>query len=150
MNDILQSLVETPAGWLALAAILAALEIVMPGVFLIWIAAAAAVTGAISFLLPIGTAVQLILFAILCGLSVYFGRRWYLNRPVPSSDPLLNDRAARLVGERVEVVEAILNGSGRVKVGDSIWTARGADAPVGAVVRITGAVGSELTVETVS
>jgi membrane protein implicated in regulation of membrane protease activity len=150
MNGILQSLAETPAGWLALAAILAALEIIMPGVFLIWIAAAAAVTGALSFLLPIGTAAQLILFAILCGLSVYFGRRWYLNRPVPSSDPLLNDRAARLVGERVEVVEAIHNGSGRVKVGDSIWTARGADAPVGSIVRITGAVGSELLVEPIT
>lgn len=147
MESLAQSLVETPTGWLALAALLAAIEIVMPGVFLIWIAAAAAVTGLVSFILPIGTAAQLILFAVLCAVSVYFGRRWYLTRPVESSDPLLNDRAARMVGQHVTVVEAIDNGSGRVKVGDSIWTALGADAPVGTVVRITGAVGSELTVE---
>ncbi|KEY97856.1 membrane protein, partial [Sphingomonas sp. BHC-A] len=67
--------------------------------------------------------------------------------PVDSQDPLLNDRAARLVGEVVTVVEPIDNGRGRVKVGDGVWSCRGPDAPVGARVRVTGAEGSVLTVE---
>ena len=56
------------------------------------------------------------------------GRRHYERNPVPSSDPLLNDRTARLIGQKVTVVEAIENGEGRVRVGDSVWAARGPDA----------------------
>lgn len=143
----MMDLLDPPAAWLVLAVVLAALEVVVPGVFLIWIAAAAAVTGLVSYAAPLGPAAQLILFALLCGLSVWLGRRWYLSRPVASSDPLLNDRAARLIGEEVEVVEAIAHGSGRVKVGDSVWTARGPDSPVGAIVRVAAVRGTELVVE---
>jgi hypothetical protein len=49
----------------------------------------------------------------------------------------------------VLVVAAIDNGEGRVKVGDSVWSCRGPDAPEGARVRITGADGSCLRVEPV-
>ena len=59
------------------------------------------------------------------------GRRHYARNPVASDDPLLNDRTARLIGQNVEVVTAIENGEGRVRVGDSVWSARGADAPAG-------------------
>ena len=52
-----------------------------------------------------------------------------------------------VAGEEVEVVEAIAHGSGRVKVGDSVWTARGPDSAVGAIVRISGVRGAELLVE---
>jgi inner membrane protein len=45
------------------------------------------------------------------------------------------------------VVEAIADGHGRVKVGDSVWNARGTDASVGARVRVTGADGAVLLVE---
>ena len=141
--------IDPPTAWLILAVVLAVLELIVPGVFLIWIAAAAGLTGLISYAAPLGLAGQLILFALLCGLSVWYGRRWYLSRPVASSDPLLNDRAARLIGEEVEVMEAIAHGSGRVKVGDSVWTARGPDSAVGAIVRISGVRGAELLVEPV-
>jgi hypothetical protein len=144
---VLASIVETPTAWLLLAIILAGLEIVVPGVFLIWIAVAAALTGTIALILPIGLAPQFLLFATFCALSVYLGRRWYLARPVASSDPLLNDRAARLIGEEVEVIEPIRHGIGRVKVGDSVWIARGADTGAGHFVRVTGVQGNELAVE---
>ena len=71
------------------------------------------------------------------------------RNPVSSDDPLLNDRAARLIGETVEVVTAIENGEGRVKVGDSVWTARGPDAPAGARVEVVGAQGNCLNVRPV-
>jgi membrane protein implicated in regulation of membrane protease activity len=47
----------------------------------------------------------------------------------------------------VTVVEAITNGHGRVKVGDSVWSARGVDAAIGSRVRVTGADGAVLLVE---
>ena len=133
--------------WLLAAAILAFVELAVPGIFSIWIAAAAAATGVAVLVFGIPIAFQLALFALLCIAAVYGGRRWYDRNPVDSSDPLLNDRTARLAGQVVTVVGAIENGEGRVKVGDSVWTARGPDAPEGAQVRITGADGQCLRVE---
>jgi inner membrane protein len=135
--------------WLILAALLATAEMVIPGVFLIWFAAAAAVTGVAALLLPIGTIAQGVLFAILSVVAVYAGRRWFAKNPIVSADPLLNDRGARLVGEIVTVVDPITNGRGRVKVGDSVWNARGTDAVNGTQVRVTGSDGSVLLVEAV-
>ena len=135
--------------WLSAAALLGIAEIFVPGVFLIWLAAAAAITGFAALILGLPLAFQFALFALLAIATVYGGRRWYSNNPVESSDPLLNDRAARLRGETVAVAEPIVNGRGKVRVGDSLWLVRGPDAEAGALVRITGADGACLQVERV-
>jgi membrane protein implicated in regulation of membrane protease activity len=135
--------------WLLAAIFLGIAELIVPGVFLIWLAAAAAATGLLTLAFGIALPFQFAVFALLAIASVYSGRRWYLANPMPSADPMLNDRAARLVGRTVVVTQAIENGEGRVKVGDSVWSCRGADAPVGAKVRISGADGSCLKVEPV-
>ena len=132
--------------WLSVAAILAIAEIVAPGVFLIFLAGAAALT-AIAAALGIPLAFQLGLFPLFALGAVWAGKRLYHRNPVESSDPLLNDRGARLVGQTVVVVDAISHGSGRVKVGDSVWNARGPDSDVGARVRVTGMEGTCLSVE---
>lgn len=136
--------------WLIAATALGIAELMVPGVFLIWLAAAAALTGLAAMILGIPLAFQFALFALLAIAAVWFGRRWYVANPVESSDPLLNDRAARLVGETVVVVSAIEHGRGRVKVGDSVWPAQGPDAEAGARVRVTGAAGACLMVEPVA
>ncbi len=133
--------------WLILAALLGIAEIVVPGVFLFWIAIAAALTGLVTVATGIALPIQIILFAILSLAATYGGRRWYRDNPVASADPLLNDRAARLLGEVVTVVEAIDGGRGRVKVGDGVWNCAGPDVAVGTRVRITGADGAVLMVE---
>ncbi len=134
--------------WLIGAVLLGIGELLVPGTFLIWLAAAAALTG-VAALLGVPLAFQNGIFALLSLAADYSGRRWYAANPVPSSDPLLNDRAARLKGEVVLVVEPIQHGTGRVRVGDSVWNARGPDADLGARVRITGATGTCLQVELV-
>lgn len=135
--------------WLILGLILATAEIIVPGFFLIWFAAAAVVTGIISLIVPIPIAGQIGLFAILAVVSVYAARRWFMVNPISSSDPNLNNRGARMIGEIVVVVEAIEDGQGRVKVGDSVWSASGPDSAIGAKVRVTGGNGSRLMVELV-
>jgi inner membrane protein len=135
--------------WLLGAIVLGIAELIVPGVFLIWLAAAAAATGLLTLAFGIDLPFQFAVFALLAIASVYSGRRWYLANPMPSADPMLNDRAARLVGRTVTVVAAIDNGEGRVKVGDGVWSCRGPDAPEGTRVRITGADGSCLKVEPV-
>ncbi len=146
MNDW-QSWLTDHWFWLSLGLLLGAAEMIAPGFFLIWLAIAAIVTGLLTFLLPIGIVAQVGIFALLAIGTVYAARRWLRANPIGSTDPLLNDRGARLIGEVVTVVEAIDHGHGRVKVGDSVWAARGPDAATGARVRITGCTGSTLTVE---
>lgn len=145
----LAALVTSPiAWWLAAAILLGVGEVAIPGVFLIFLAIAAAITGLAAFALPdLPIAAQLVSFAVWSGVTVAIGKRWYRDYPVASSDPQLNDRAARLIGETVTVCDAIVEGSGRVRVGDGTWTAHGPDAPAGAAVRIVGVAGSTLLVE---
>lgn len=134
--------------WLTAAIVLAIAELIVPGAFLIWIATAAALTGVAALLIGVPLAGQFVLFALLSVASVYLGRRIY-GEAVPSGDPMLNDRAARLIGETLVVVEAIEDGRGRVRVGDGAWPARGPDAAAGTRVRVTGADGACLHVEPV-
>jgi inner membrane protein len=133
--------------WLIAAVVLGILELLAPGFFLVWIAAAAAITGVIVALVPLELAYQLGLFVLLAFAAVFAGRYYYAQRPVTSDDPKLNVRAARLIGRTVTVESAIENGEGRVTVGDGVWNARGADAPAGASVVIVAADGTCLTVE---
>jgi hypothetical protein len=132
--------------WLGAGGLLAIAELLIPGIFLVWIAAAALLTGLATFAFGISFPVQLILFALFCIATVLIGRKVYERSSQTSSDPLLNDRAARLIGHIVTVDAAISGGEGRVRVGDGVWLARGGDAPVGSRVRITGAQGSSLLV----
>lgn len=133
--------------WLGVGALLGILEILLPGIFLIWIAIAAWVTALIVAFIPLTLAWQLVVFVALAFVTVFLGRQYYARNPVESDDPNLNARASRLIGQVVTVDSAIENGKGRVRVGDGVWNARGPDAPAGASVRIVAAEGTCLTVE---
>jgi hypothetical protein len=134
--------------WLAAALALAIAELIAPGFFLIFIAAGAALTGFVVLAIPgLGWIAQALLFAAFSAAAVAIGRRWYHRDRLAEPSHGLNDRTAKLIGKTVEVCEAIVAGEGRVKVGDGAWSATGPDAPAGALVRITGATGSVLSVE---
>jgi hypothetical protein len=133
--------------WMIGGVLLLIAEIIAPGFFLVFIGGAALATGAFALLFGLGTASQLALFALYSLIAVMVGRRFYANAVVNSSDPFLNDRSARLVGKVVTVVEPIDAHSGRVRVGDSEWNARGGPAAAGEKVRITGVDGNCLNVE---
>jgi membrane protein implicated in regulation of membrane protease activity len=146
MSDWLAGL-DWPWWWVGAGALLGILEILLPGIFLIWVAVAAWITAIIVALAPMALAWQLVIFVVLAFLTVFAGRQYYARNPVESADPHLNTRAARLIGQVVTVDSAIENGKGRVRVGDGVWNARGPDAPAGASVRIVAADGTCLTVE---
>ena len=133
--------------WLSLGLLLGVAEMVAPGFFLMWLGLAALIVGGLDYFLPITVAYQVAMFAILSVLTVFAGKKFLQKNPIETEDAKLNDRGARLTGEIVTVVEAITNGNGRVKVGDSVWSARGVDAAIGSRVRVTGADGGVLLVE---
>ena len=135
--------------WMIGGVLLFIAEIIAPGFFLVFIGAAAILTGLFTVLFGLGLAPQLALFVLYALLAVLAGRRFYGNRATDSVDPLLNDRAGRLVGKVVTVVAEVDDHNGRVRVGDSEWTARGGPAGPGERVRITGVDGNCLNVEPV-
>jgi membrane protein implicated in regulation of membrane protease activity len=145
----LDAIAASPVAWWLAAGILLAIgEVIVPGVFLIFLAIAAAITGIAAIALPdLPLAAQLISFAVWSGVTVAIGKRWYRDYPIESADPKLNDRAARLIGEVVVVSDAIVGGEGRVRIGDGTWSAHGPDLPAGASARIVGVAGSTLLVE---
>ena len=139
--------VDPQWGWLAIGLVLAAAEMALPGVFLIWMAGAAIITGLVVWVVPIGLPLQIGLFAVLAIVFVFAGRRYLRANPVESADPKMNDRGARLLGETVVVTHAIDGGTGRVRIGDSEWLAKGPDAEPGTRIRVSGHDGTVLIVE---
>ena len=133
--------------WISIGLVLAALEMLVPGVYLIWLAVAAIITGALTFGLGLGLPAQVIIFVSLALIAAFSAKRFLRDSPIESSDPLLNRRGSRMVGETAIVTQAFDGGSGRVKLGDSEWLARGPDLPVGTRVRITDSDGTVLVVE---
>jgi membrane protein implicated in regulation of membrane protease activity len=136
-------------GWLwAIGGVLLLIaEIIAPGFFLVFIGGAAIATGVFALLFGLGVPAQLALFALYSIIALMIGRRVYANSSTDSTDPLLNDRVARLIGKSVTVVEPVDALHGRVRVGDSEWSARGGPANAGESVRVTGVDGNCLTVE---
>ena|SRR5438034_6654287 len=133
--------------WLIGGVVLLIAEVIAPGFFLVFLGAAALATGLFTVLFDLGAAPQLALFALYALLAVMIGRRFYANRIAAGASPLLNDPARRLVGKVVTAVTAIDEYSGRVRVGDGEWSARGGPAGIGDRVRITGVEGNCLKVE---
>lgn len=133
--------------WLAIGLVLAAAEMAVPGVFLIWMAGAALIVGLLAWLFPIDLFLQIVLFALLAIVAVFSGRRYLRDNPVPAADPKMNQRGERMIGETVVVTQAIEGGTGRVRLGDSEWLARGTDAAPGTRLRVAGHDGVVLVVE---
>ena len=141
-----------PWNWVILGLLLMALETIIPGVYFAWFGISAVIVGVLVF--ATGEALsqpwQLVLFATISVAAVLAVRRFANLQDVESEDRDLNQRSAQYFGRVVVVEDAISGGRGRVRVGDTLWPASGADAPKGAHVRITGAHGTVFTVEPVS
>lgn len=133
--------------WIGAGLVLAALEMLVPGVYLIWLALAAIATGVLVLAGEPSVPIQIVSFVSLSLIFAYSAKRWLRDKPIESSDPLMNQRAARLVGQTAVVTKAIEGSEGRVRIADGEWLASGPDCPAGTRVRIAGANGACLAVE---
>ncbi|HEV7415627.1 NfeD family protein [Tianweitania sediminis] len=140
-----------PWNWILLGMVLLAAEIVLPGVFLLWIGIAALLVGALSLQIWEMAAwtwqLQTILFLVLALASAYLGSRWVRVHDTASDEPLLNQPATQLIGRTAVLGEPIRENRGRIRLGDTIWLVQGADADAGTRVKVVGTRGSELLVE---
>lgn len=133
--------------WLIFGFILMALELLAPGVFLFWLGLAALLVGLVSFVLHPSWQAQLLMFAVFAVAAVPLWRRLLRNNGgVSKSNPFLNRRAAALVGRVFTLEKPIIDGSGTVRVDDTIWRVAGPDTPAGSRVKVVQADGANLTV----
>ncbi|HLO23406.1 MAG TPA: NfeD family protein [Methyloceanibacter sp.] len=143
----MQTLAELGAwNWMILAAILFVLELTAPGIFFMWFGLAAVATGLIAFGFDVGWQWQLVWFCLLSVAFVVVAWKYLRVYPLKSERPLLNERAVRHIGESHDLIDAIVNGRGSVKIGDSIWRVTGPELPRGTRVTVVGADGSLLKV----
>jgi hypothetical protein len=135
--------------WWLLALLLIALEVALPGYFLLWIGIGAGATGVLVWLLPglslLAQAVAFTVFALLaCALYAYVLRPRL--RRGDAAGERLNRRGEQLVGQRYVLIEPIVNGRGRARVGDGEWLVNGPDLPLGTNVEVVGVEGNTLKV----
>ncbi len=136
-----------PWAWIIAGAVLLAMELAAPGVFLMWLGIAAVLVGTISLGIDWPWQWQCIAFAVFALASVPLWRRFALKVDPQSQAPLLNRRTEALVGRVFTLDKPIVDGVGTVRIDDTVWRVRGSDQPAGSRVRITQADGANLAVE---
>jgi membrane protein implicated in regulation of membrane protease activity len=136
--------------WFLAAGLLLLLELALPGTFMLWLGLAAAATGAIAFAVPLGWQAGLAVFAVFSVGFVLLGRSIMRRGGDKQVDqPFLNQRGEALVGQEFVLIDPIVAGAGRVRVGDSVWRVTGPDMSSGKRVRVARVDGSVLVVEPV-
>jgi inner membrane protein len=134
--------------WAAITLVLFAAEAMAPGAFMLWLGFAAVAVFLAVLLVPgIPLLAQVAAFIVLSFISIQVYRKWFRGRERQSDQPALNRRAAALVGRVVPLERGIVQGRGRVQIADAYWDVSGPELPVGSLVRITGADGMTLQVE---
>nr|VFJ48548.1 MAG: hypothetical protein BECKDK2373C_GA0170839_102211 [Candidatus Kentron sp. DK] len=133
--------------WWILAMLFIAIEVFSPMVIFLWMGAAAGVVGLVLLVAPgVDWQYQVLLFS-LCSVASIIGWRWYLGKhPTRTDRPDLNRRGEQYLNRVFTLTDPIVDGRGRVRVGDSTWTIAGHDCPAGTKVRVRGVEGNLLQV----
>lgn len=138
--------------WLALGVLLMLVEILVPGVVFLWLGIAGVLTGLLLAAVPeLDWQVQLVVFAVLSVAAIFLGRRFVAFRQGPTDHPTLNRRGRSMVGTRATLRDATVSGRGRVRIGDTMWALRlaeaGSDLSAGTEVAVVEVDGVTLVVE---
>lgn len=138
--------------WLIAGVVLMTSELFVPGVFVIWIGIAAFLTGVILSIFPeITASYQLLTFTGLSVVSVFFG--WYVYGQLIAKAPKkeyvdLNGGAQSFVGNEYSLISDMVDGRGKVRVGDTVWLAQAKEnLPAGTLVIVEKADGIVLHVK---
>lgn len=122
--------------WLILGIFLVFIEILLPGAYVIWFGLAALVMGGVVALLPLSVVWQLALFALLSLISVLIGLRVYGSRRQNQPININKIRGSEYIGRHFTLETPVVNGEGRLRLGDSSWIIKGEDCAMGTQIKI--------------
>jgi len=141
-------LLQSPfALWLAVGAVLLAVEVATGSGWLLWPAASAAAMGLLGLVFHLELNMQLVIFAVLTIATTLAGRRLFPHAVLAGGD--INDTRSRMAGLDGVAAGDFHGSQGRVFVDGKEWAADlegGAPLASGARVIVVAAKGSRLTV----
>ena len=134
--------------WGVAGLVLLIVEMLVPGFYLLWLGIAAGVVALGVLLWPgMPFELQILIFAVASLGSILAWRRWRDKNPESSDQPNLNERANHYIGKVYTLDTAIVNGVGKVRLGDTVWRVSGPDLEAGTAVKVVGVDGMTLQVE---
>ena len=134
--------------WLSLGGLLLAAEMLGASGYLLWSGVSAVIIGLLTWVLPLPWAWQGTLFAVLTIITALLWWYWLRSRSRrPTDATLLNQRSRQLIGVRATITEAVEDGVGRARIGDSTWRIKADEhLPVGTTVEVIAVDGITLHV----
>jgi membrane protein implicated in regulation of membrane protease activity len=133
--------------WFIIGGLLLVMELIAPGTFMLWLGLSALLVGVISLVVTWSWQAQLITFAVFCIASIPIWRRVGRRVEKPTDQPFLNRRSEAFVGQTFTLDKPIVNGSGGVRIGDTVWRVAGPDTPAGTRIKVTRSDGGTLFVQ---
>ena len=133
--------------WFIAGVLLLAIEIAAPGAFMMWFGLAALLVGVISVFVDWSWQAQFAAFAAFAVAAIPLWRRLSPRVERPTEKPFLNRRTEAFVGRMFTLEKPIVDGSGTMRVDDTVWRITGADLPAGSRVKVTRVDGAALHVE---
>lgn len=141
--------------WWSLAILLAFMQLAIDDLFIISIAGAAAMMGLLLKLdqvwqwnLSLNMPIQFLLFSGFSIVAIALSRIYMRNQET-TDRPYLNRRGSKYIGHTVTLCEAIVDGTGKVKLDGVLWKVQGDDAPKGTKVKLVEQEGIVFRVEAV-
>lgn len=133
--------------WFIGALLFFILEILLPATVMLWMGIAAVVVGFILVVIPnITWEIQLLIFSVLSVASIFISRIYLNKHPIKTDNPTLNRRDEQYVGRRFTLEAPIVDGIGKIRIGDTFWRIEGDDMAAGTRVIVTGTTGVSLVV----
>jgi len=134
--------------WLVFGLALIIVELFLWSMFLLWIGASAITISIVFYILEkmdheVFWGLQVLCFVLLSAVSTFLAKKYF---PVKTVDDVLNLNAKGHIGKECTVV-TIENNIVKVRLGESLWFAKGCEMSVGQKVRIIDTDSSTLIVE---
>ncbi|AHG75307.1 Nodulation efficiency protein D [Mannheimia varigena USDA-ARS-USMARC-1296] len=126
------------SNWLILGFVLLALELIIPGVLIMWWGFSAILLAILVWLLPdLSVSIQISGFAIL---AIVFSLIWWKYQHAKDKQDdkstSLNSREQSMIGMQGIIVEILENGVARGKFGDTTWRVMGTGLNLGDKVQV--------------
>lgn len=135
--------------WLAFGLVLLACELLGTAGYLLWLGLSAMVVGVLMTFLPLSWQLQWVAFGVFSLATTWlWWRRQYQSDSQSDANRQLNQKSKQLIGQTLRLDVDFPAGKGRIKVGDSTWSALSyQDLSSGQLVKVTEVNGITLTIE---
>lgn len=135
--------------WLAFGLVLLALELLGTAGYFLWLGLSALIVGGLLSFIPISWQLQWVSFGVFSLATTWlWWRKQFKKDKQGDASRELNQKSKQLIGQTIRLEEDFPVGKGRIKVGDTTWSAQSESfITAGELAQITQVKGIILTIE---